>query len=101
MLCHEAHSCANCGNLLQFENESYVRCGMRWAIATAVMTWSPSIPARITLNSISRSMGQPDVYPFVLLPAVVGKLKFVHDLTTRNGKWIWVPAPSRSRADAN
>lgn len=32
------------------------------------------------LNSLNRSMGLPDLYPFVLSPAVVGKLGFIHDL---------------------
>ena len=30
------------------------------------------------LNELSRSMGQPDFYPFVLSPAVITKLHFVH-----------------------
>ncbi|MNS42305.1 hypothetical protein D3C72_746810 [compost metagenome] len=30
------------------------------------------------LNELSRSMGQPDFYPFVLPPAVVAKLHFIH-----------------------
>ncbi|QDL39576.1 hypothetical protein EUB48_01110 [Rhodoferax sediminis] len=30
------------------------------------------------LNELSRSMGQPVFYPFVLSRAVVGKLQFVH-----------------------
>lgn len=38
------------------------------------------VPVSIALNSINRSMGQPDVYPFVLSPAVVEKLEFVHRL---------------------
>ena len=32
------------------------------------------------MNSINRAMGRPDLYPFVLTPAVVEKLGFVHDL---------------------
>ena len=32
------------------------------------------------LNSFNRSMGQNDLYPFVLSPAVVRKLGFIHDL---------------------
>jgi hypothetical protein len=32
------------------------------------------------LNELSRSMGQPDFYPFVLPRAAVGKLHFVHTL---------------------
>jgi hypothetical protein len=30
------------------------------------------------LNELSRSMGQPDFYPFVLPPAVISKLHFIH-----------------------
>lgn len=32
------------------------------------------------LNELSRSMGQPDYYPFVLPHAAVGKLQFIHEL---------------------
>ncbi len=38
------------------------------------------VPLSVALNSIHRSMGQPDLYPFVLSPAVVGKLEFIHKL---------------------
>lgn len=36
-----------------------------------------------TLNEVSRSMGQPDVYPFVLSGPVVTKLHFVHEVVMR------------------
>ena len=36
------------------------------------------LPLTFALNSLNRSMGQPDLYPFVLAPAVIGKLAFVH-----------------------
>jgi len=32
------------------------------------------------MNSLNRAMGNPDLYPFVLSPAVVAKLGFVHDV---------------------
>jgi hypothetical protein len=32
------------------------------------------------LNAINRSMGRDDLYPFVLAPAVVEKLRLVHEL---------------------
>lgn len=38
------------------------------------------LPLTFAMNSLNRSMGQTDFYPFVLSPAVVGKLGFVHDL---------------------
>ncbi|MGJ7491189.1 zinc-binding metallopeptidase family protein [Variovorax sp. ZT4R33] len=34
------------------------------------------------LNELSRSMGQPDYYPFVLPRATVGKLQFIHQVIT-------------------
>jgi hypothetical protein len=39
-------------------------------------TW---LPLTFAVNSINRSMGQPDLYPFVLPPPVIWKLAFVHD----------------------
>jgi len=37
----------------------------------------------LAINSINRSMGQPDLYPFVLSPPAVEKLDFVHRLLRR------------------
>jgi hypothetical protein len=37
------------------------------------------LPLTFAVNSINRSMGQPDLYPFVLGPAVIVKLTFVHE----------------------
>ena len=38
------------------------------------------IPLSFALNSVNRCMGQADLYPFVLAPAVIAKLGFVHSL---------------------
>jgi hypothetical protein len=38
------------------------------------------LPLTYAVNSLNHSMGQPDLYPFVLAPAVMGKLRFVHGL---------------------
>jgi len=35
------------------------------------------------LNSLSRSLGQPDSYPFMLSPASIDKLRFIHDTVSR------------------
>lgn len=40
-------------------------------------------PLTIAVNSINRSMGQPDLYPFILTTSVIGKLDFVHALIHR------------------
>src|SRR5438034_1226541 len=37
------------------------------------------LPLTFAVNSINRSMGQPDLYPFVLAPAVIWKLTFIHE----------------------
>jgi hypothetical protein len=42
-----------------------------------IQAWSE---LSVALNSINRSMGLPDVYPFVLSAPVVNKLKFVNDV---------------------
>jgi hypothetical protein len=42
-----------------------------------VATW---LPLSYALNAVNRSMGKGDLYPFVLTPAVIGKLALVHDL---------------------
>jgi hypothetical protein len=34
----------------------------------------------LAMNSLNRSMGMKDAYPFVLSPTVLGKLRFVHEL---------------------
>ncbi len=35
------------------------------------------------INSFNRSLGMPDAYPFVIPPAVVEKLRFIHEITPR------------------
>ena len=38
------------------------------------------VPLTCALNVINRGMGLPDLYPFVVPPAVVAKLRFIHEL---------------------
>ncbi len=38
------------------------------------------LPLTYAVNSLNRTMGQPDLYPFVLNPPVVEKLGFIHRL---------------------
>jgi hypothetical protein len=38
------------------------------------------VPLTVALNSLNRSMGIVDPYPFVLTPEIVRKINFVHDL---------------------
>jgi hypothetical protein len=40
-------------------------------------TW---IPLTFALNSLNRTMGREDLYPFIISPPVIEKLRFIHDL---------------------
>src|SRR5262249_28120276 len=44
-------------------------------IVRVIEAW---IPLTFAVNSMNRSMGLPDLYPFVLGPPVIAKLGFVH-----------------------
>ncbi len=46
---------------------------------------SAALPLTLAVNSLNRGMGQPDIYPFVLPPPVVEKLRFIHELVRRKG----------------
>jgi hypothetical protein len=43
------------------------------------------LPLTFAVNSINRSMGVPDLYPFGLAPGVVIKLAFIHNRIHRSG----------------
>jgi hypothetical protein len=38
------------------------------------------VPLTVALNSLNRSMGLPDPYPFVLSRPAIDKLRFVHEM---------------------
>lgn len=44
-------------------------------IETLMDAW---LPLSFAINSLNRSMGQQDAYPFVLSPGVIDKLRFIH-----------------------
>ncbi len=46
-------------------------------IQTLIDAW---LPLSYAVNSLNRSMGQPDLYPFVLAPRAIEKLGYVHKL---------------------
>lgn len=46
----------------------------RWDMDTAIATWGE---VSVALNTLNRSMGMPDPYPFTITPAIATKLKFV------------------------
>lgn len=46
---------------------------------------STCLPLIFAVNSLNRSMGQPDLYPFVLPGPVIEKLRFIHQLCLSSG----------------
>nr|WP_281384670.1 putative zinc-binding peptidase [Nitrospirillum iridis] len=52
-------------------------------IAAMVDAW---LPIAFAVNNINRSMGQTDVYPFILTEPVIAKLGFIHDLIGADGR---------------
>jgi hypothetical protein len=38
------------------------------------------LPLTYAVNSLNRSMGNGDLYPFVVSPPVITKLQFIHEL---------------------
>ena len=41
------------------------------------------LPLTVGMNAMNRSMGLPDLYPFVISPPVIRKLSFIHELVHR------------------
>ena len=59
------------------------------SIAPIVEAW---VPLTFAVNSLNRSMGLRDFYPFVLTPMIIEKIGFIHDLV--HG---WVGAERRAQ----
>jgi hypothetical protein len=61
---------------------------------TMIEMW---LPLAWALNMVNRSMGKEDLYPFVLPPAVLEKMRFIHtvidEVTSNPAKLAEVGAP--------
>ena len=55
-------------------------------IASADRLIDAWLPLTFAMNSLNRSMGLPDLYPFVISPAVVGKLGFILEVVREAGE---------------
>lgn len=62
------------------------------SIQEIMEAWAPFV---VAMNSVNRAMGRPDLYPFVLAPAVIEKLRFIHDLVRAQRR----EAPESERAE--
>jgi hypothetical protein len=49
-------------------------------MSTLIDAW---LPGEVATNSMNRSMGLTDLYPFLLSPKVIEKLTFIHGLMRR------------------
>lgn len=58
------------------------------------------LPLTFAANSLNRSMGQKDLYPFVLTPLVVSKLAFVHEMIRAVAGDVLQPSDDGLRAMA-
>jgi hypothetical protein len=52
-------------------------------VSDLIAAW---VPVTVAVNALNRSLGQPDLYPFVLPEAVTAKLGFVHALVRGAGR---------------
>jgi hypothetical protein len=58
------------------------------------------VPVTLLLNSLNRSLGQDDAYPFALAGAALDKLRFVHEVIHEAASWE-APAEAMSRQPAS
>jgi len=56
------------------------------------------VPLTVAINGLNRSMGQPDLYPFVLSPPVMVKLQYIHELI-QNAASVRIPADAEGRLE--
>ena len=47
------------------------------SLESLIAAW---LPLTFAANSLNRSMGQKDLYPFIMTPMVVSKLGFIHEM---------------------
>ena len=65
------------------------------SIAPIVEAW---VPLTFAVNSLNRSMGLRDFYPFVLTPMIIEKIGFIHDLV--HG-WVGAERRAQPTIDSN
>jgi hypothetical protein len=85
--------------------ETAAACGLSLRPPRADEPWMSQVPPRLSayefpfsalinrwfpltyaLNNFNRGLGLPDAYPFILSPAAIAKLQYVHEVISRAGK---------------
>jgi hypothetical protein len=59
------------------------------------------MPVTLLLNSLNRSLGQGDAYPFALTPGALRKLRYVHDLISDSGSSAEIVSSNELSSDSN
>ncbi len=67
------------------ENSTSRRSSKPPTFAEAIAAWSE---LAVAMNSINRSLGHHDLYPFVLAPAVIAKLHFIFQVIVASGEAV-------------
>jgi hypothetical protein len=80
-----------------FANPVALREVDRRSFDELVASW---VPLSMALNSLNRSMGLNDFYPFVLSDVAIAKLRFVHDVIASQAIDQSMDAPPRSAGPA-
>lgn len=68
-------------NPIGAEEEQHLRAAITedpYAVADFNRIMAQWLPLTFAMNSLNRSMGQPDSYPFIIRPEVVTKMAFIH-----------------------
>jgi hypothetical protein len=74
---------------LRVMGETWAREPLHEPFARVIDAWLPLSGA---LNNVNRSMGKDDLYPFVLTPAVMQKLAYVHGLVRESAASLTLPS---------
>jgi hypothetical protein len=78
--CHRLGYLAGTATLSGVEPDGDARRALGWRVRAMEQSTESWLPLTVALNSLSRSMGQPDLYPFSMSTPALEKLAFVHAL---------------------
>ena len=76
-----AHAFGPDANPIGAEEDQHLRAAITedpYAVADCGRIMAQWLPVTFAVNSLNRSMGQSDSYPFIIRPAVVRKMAFIH-----------------------
>tara|TARA_R110002049_G_scaffold242357_1_gene416158 strand:- start:3443 stop:4477 length:1035 start_codon:yes stop_codon:yes gene_type:complete len=75
-------------SLMQNNQGKVMECPNPYQINDFKIIFNASMMLTSAVNSLNRSMGLPDIYPFIVPKPVYEKLQFIHYVITKNIKFI-------------